>query len=69
MAATELKIGQNSPMHTLKLKFKVVVFIDCMFWHIMRKEVFKIEILIPDEPIRILDGRKKIQNGCQRAQI
>ena len=25
MAATELKIGQNSPIHTLKLKFEAVV--------------------------------------------
>ena len=31
MAATELKIGQNSPMHTLKLKFEVVVLTHCMF--------------------------------------
>ena len=31
MAATELKIGQNSPMHTLKLKFEAVVLTDCMF--------------------------------------
>ena len=31
MAATELKIGQNSPMHTLKLKFEAVFLTDCMF--------------------------------------
>ena len=31
MAATELRIGQNLPMHTLKLKFEAVVLIDCMF--------------------------------------
>ena len=31
MAAKELKIGQNSPMHTLKLKFEGVVLADCMF--------------------------------------
>ena len=30
MAATELKIGQNSPIHTLKIKFKAVVLTDCM---------------------------------------
>ena len=59
MAAAELKIGQNSPMHTLKLKFEAVVLADCMFWHMMRKEVFKFEILIPDEPIKIQDGRQK----------
>ena len=32
MAATELKIGQNSPIHTLKLKFEAVVLIDCMYF-------------------------------------
>ena len=31
MASTELKIGQNSPIHTLKLKFEAVVLIDCMY--------------------------------------
>ena len=31
MAATELKIGQNSPIHTLKLKFEAVVLTDCIF--------------------------------------
>ena len=31
MAAAELKIGQNSPMHTLKLKFEAVVLADCMY--------------------------------------
>ena len=30
MAATELEIGQNSPMHTLKLKLEAVVLTDCM---------------------------------------
>ena len=50
MAAKELKIGQHSPIHTLKLKFEAVVFIDCMFfWHIIWKDVFKFEILITDE--------------------
>ena len=49
MAAKELKIGQHSPIHTLKLKFEAIVFIDCMFWHIIWKDVFKFEILITDE--------------------
>ena len=31
MAATELKIGQNSPIHTLKLKFEAVILTDCIF--------------------------------------
>ena len=31
MAATVLRNGQNSPMHTLKLKLEAVVLIDCMF--------------------------------------
>ena len=31
MAARELEIGQNSPIHILKLKFEGVVPIDCMF--------------------------------------
>ena len=31
MAATELKIGQSSPMHTVKLKLEAVVLNDCMF--------------------------------------
>ena len=32
MAATVLKIEQNSPKKTLKLKFEAVVLIDCMFY-------------------------------------
>ena len=35
----------------------------------MSKQVFQFEVLIPDEPIKIQDGRQKIQNGRQRAQI
>ena len=31
MAATELKIGQNSPMRTLKLKFEAVVLTECLY--------------------------------------
>ena len=31
MAATKLRIGQNSPMHTLKLKFEAVVLTYFMF--------------------------------------
>ena len=31
MAAAELKIGQNLPMHTQKLKFEAVVLADCTF--------------------------------------
>ena len=31
MAATELKSGENSPMHTLKLKFEAVVLTDSLF--------------------------------------
>ena len=31
MAARELKIGQNSLIHILKLKFEAVVPIDSMF--------------------------------------
>ena len=31
MAAAELKIGQNSPTHTLKLKFEAEVLADCVF--------------------------------------
>ena len=31
MAAAQLKIGQNSPMGILKLKFEAVILADCMF--------------------------------------
>ena len=31
MSAAELKNGQNSPIHTPKLKFEAVVLIDCMY--------------------------------------
>ena len=31
IATPELKIRQNSPMHTLKLKCEAVVLTDCMF--------------------------------------
>ena len=96
MAAAELKIGQNSPMHTLKLKFEAVILADRMFlaydeeegirshvlaydeeegirshvfWHMLRRKVFKFEVWIPDEPIKIQEGGQKTQNGCQKAQI
>ena len=67
MAATELKIGQNSAIDTLKLKFEAKVFIDCMFLAYNWKDVFKFEILITDEPIENQNGRQQIQNGCHRA--
>ena len=35
----------------------------------MSKLVFQFEVLISDEPIKIQDGRKKNQNGRQKAQI
>ena len=35
----------------------------------MSKQVFQFEVLIPDETIKIQDGRQKIQNGRQKAQI
>ena len=35
----------------------------------MSKQVFQFEVLIPDEPRKIQDGRQKIQNGRQKAQI
>ena len=31
MAATEIKIGQNPPIHTLKLKYEAVILTDCIF--------------------------------------
>ena len=37
-------------------------------WHVMRKEIFKFEVLIPNEPIKTKMAAKKLQNGCQRAQ-
>ena len=43
------------------------MLIACI-WHVMKKEVFKFEVLIPNEPIKIQDGHQKLQNGCQRAQ-
>ena len=58
MAATELRIGQNSPMHTLKLTFEAVVLTDCMF--LAYNEKRGIQVLIPDESIKIEDGRQKI---------
>ena len=62
MAAIQLKIGQNSPMHTLKLKFEAVVLIDCMFLAYDEDGGIQIWSLIPDEPIKVQDGRQKIQN-------
>ena len=35
----------------------------------MSKQVFQLEVLIPDKPIKIQDGRQKIQKGFQRAQM
>ena len=32
MATAELQIGENTPIHTLKLKFEAAVLIDCMFY-------------------------------------
>ena len=32
MATTELQIGENSPIYTLKLKFEAAVLIDYMFY-------------------------------------
>ena len=35
----------------------------------MSKHVFQFDVLIPDKPIKIQDGRQKFQNGRQRAQM
>ena len=35
----------------------------------MSKQVFQFEVLIPDKPIKIQDGRQKNQNDRQRAQM
>ena len=65
MAAAELKIGQNSPMHTLKLKFEAVVLTDCMFLAYDEEGVFKFEVSIPNEPIEIQDGHQKIKMAAK----
>ena len=69
MADTELKIGQNSPMHTLKLKFEAVVLTDCLFL------AFNEQAGIPIWSVNIWRTNKnprwpqKNQNGRQKAQI
>ena len=67
MAATELKIGQNSPIQTLKLKFEAVVLIDCMFYAYNVKDLFQFETSITDKPFKIQNGHQQIKNGCHRA--
>ena len=70
MAATELKIGQNSPMHTLKLKFEAVILTDCIILACNEQAGIPIwSFLIPDEAIKIQNGGQTIQNGRQRVQI
>ena len=48
ISATELKIGQNSPMHTLKLKFEAVIVIDCIFLTYNEEGGIQFKVLIPD---------------------
>ena len=56
-------------MSTPYLKFKAVVLIDCMIFAFVSKDVLNFKNLIPDEPIKIQDGRKKSQNGRQKVHI
>ena len=69
IAATELKIGQNSPIHTPKLKFEAVVLTDCIFLVHNEKEGIPIWSFITWRTNKNPRWPLKIQNGCQRAQI
>ena len=44
MATAELKIGQNSPIYTLKLKFEAVVLVDCIYLAYNEEGGFQIEV-------------------------
>ena len=70
MAATELKIGQNSPIQTLKLKFEAVVLIDCVFYEYNVEGFIQVwfETPITDKPLKIQNGHQQIKNGCHRAK-
>ena len=38
-------------------------------WHVMSKQVFQFEVLIPDKPIKIQDGHQEIQNARQKFKM
>ena len=70
MAATELKIGQNLPMHTLKLKFEAAVLTDCLFLACNEQvgiPIWSVNIWRTNKNPRW--PQKKNQNGRQKAQI
>ena len=66
MAATELKIGQNSPMRTLKLKFEAVVLTDCLFLACNEQVGIPIWSVNIWRTNKIQDGRKKIKMAAKR---